>query len=179
MAAITGIRASTASAFRHSTLRVGVIGLGTGTVASYARPGDVLRYYEIDPQVDTIAHEQFTYLDDARARGATILCELAGYGTSDDAYHISAPAENGAGAAISMRSTSSTCTTPKSKMPPGSGCTAPAVTKRLSVSKELRGTLSVYSISWRNWNRAYGAWRDRLRRQGNMIGLRMNYGRCC
>jgi len=39
----------------------------------------------------------------AQARGANILCELTGYGTSDDAHHISAPAENGAGAAISMK----------------------------------------------------------------------------
>ncbi len=42
-------------------------------------------------------------LDSARARGAQILCEFTGYGTSDDAHHISAPAENGAGAAISMK----------------------------------------------------------------------------
>lgn len=42
-------------------------------------------------------------LDYAQARGANILCEFSGYGTSDDAHHISAPAENGAGAAISMR----------------------------------------------------------------------------
>jgi 3-oxoacyl-[acyl-carrier-protein] synthase II len=42
-------------------------------------------------------------LEHARARGANILCELSGYGTTDDAYHISAPAENGAGAAMSMQ----------------------------------------------------------------------------
>jgi 3-oxoacyl-[acyl-carrier-protein] synthase II len=42
-------------------------------------------------------------LEYARARGANILCELSGYGATDDAHHISAPAENGAGAAISMR----------------------------------------------------------------------------
>ncbi len=42
-------------------------------------------------------------LEFARARGATILCEVSGYGTTDDAYHISAPAENGAGAALSMQ----------------------------------------------------------------------------
>ena len=41
-------------------------------------------------------------LESAQARGARILCEFAGYGTTDDAHHISAPAENGAGAAISM-----------------------------------------------------------------------------
>jgi 3-oxoacyl-[acyl-carrier-protein] synthase II len=42
-------------------------------------------------------------LEYALARGATILCEFGGYGTSDDAHHISAPAENGVGAAISMQ----------------------------------------------------------------------------
>lgn len=42
-------------------------------------------------------------LEHATARGATILGEISGYGTTDDAHHISAPAENGAGAAISMQ----------------------------------------------------------------------------
>jgi 3-oxoacyl-[acyl-carrier-protein] synthase II len=42
-------------------------------------------------------------LEHAQARSANILCEFTGYGTTDDAHHISAPAENGAGAVISMR----------------------------------------------------------------------------
>ncbi len=42
-------------------------------------------------------------LEHAQARGAQILCEVSGYGTTDDAHHISAPAENGAGAALSMK----------------------------------------------------------------------------
>lgn len=42
-------------------------------------------------------------LEHALARGATILAEVSGYGNTDDAYHISAPAENGAGAALCMK----------------------------------------------------------------------------
>ena len=42
-------------------------------------------------------------LEHAQERGAKILAEITGYGTTDDAHHISAPAENGAGAAMSMK----------------------------------------------------------------------------
>src|SRR5512133_1110135 len=42
-------------------------------------------------------------LEHAKTRGAKILCEISGYGTTDDAFHISAPAENGAGAELCMR----------------------------------------------------------------------------
>jgi 3-oxoacyl-[acyl-carrier-protein] synthase II len=42
-------------------------------------------------------------LEHAQARGARILGEMVGYGCTNDAFHISAPAENGAGAALCMR----------------------------------------------------------------------------
>jgi len=38
----------------------------------------------------------------AKARGAHIYCELSGFGMSDDAFHMTSPPEDGAGAALSM-----------------------------------------------------------------------------
>lgn len=45
--------------------KVAVIGLGSGSLAAYARPGDLFRFYEINPLVEKIARENFTYLKDA------------------------------------------------------------------------------------------------------------------
>jgi beta-ketoacyl-acyl-carrier-protein synthase II len=42
-------------------------------------------------------------LEHALSRGAKILAEVVGYGSTNDAFHISAPAENGSGAAVCMR----------------------------------------------------------------------------
>jgi 3-oxoacyl-[acyl-carrier-protein] synthase II len=42
-------------------------------------------------------------LESAQRRSARILAEVVGYGSTNDAYHISAPAENGAGAALCMQ----------------------------------------------------------------------------
>ena len=52
--------------------RYGVIGLGVGVLTSYARPGDYVRFYEINPDVLNIASEYFTFLSRARARGADV-----------------------------------------------------------------------------------------------------------
>lgn len=55
-----------------ATRRVGIIGLGSGTLAAYAGPGQTFRFYDINPQVFHAADEYFSYLSDARDRGATI-----------------------------------------------------------------------------------------------------------
>ena len=47
---------------------IGVIGLGTGTLASYGKPGDRVRYYEINPLVIKISRTEFTYLNDCQAQ---------------------------------------------------------------------------------------------------------------
>lgn len=55
-------------------LKVGIIGLGVGTLAAYGRPGDHYRFYEINPAVEELATRsyggpdlRFTYLADCRA----------------------------------------------------------------------------------------------------------------
>jgi spermidine synthase len=47
--------------------RVGVVGLGVGTLASYGRAGDVIRFYEINPQVVELARTRFSFLNDSKA----------------------------------------------------------------------------------------------------------------
>lgn len=46
----------------HQKRNIGVIGLGIGTLAAWARAGDRLRFYEIDPNVIALAGERFDYL---------------------------------------------------------------------------------------------------------------------
>jgi SAM-dependent methyltransferase len=48
--------------------RIGILGLGCGTLAAYGRVNDTLRIYEINPLVVQIAQREFTYLRDTPAR---------------------------------------------------------------------------------------------------------------
>ncbi len=53
------------------SLRVGLVGLGAGTLAAYGRPGDYFRFYEINPEVVKLSsgpQPVFTYLRDSAAR---------------------------------------------------------------------------------------------------------------
>ena len=51
----------------RNPVRVGAIGLGTGTIAALTEKGDYLRFYEINPQVEEFARKHFTYLSDTPA----------------------------------------------------------------------------------------------------------------
>ncbi len=52
---------------RKDPIKVGVIGLGAGTIAAYGSKGDVYRFYDINPEVVTIAKREFTYLSSSDA----------------------------------------------------------------------------------------------------------------
>lgn len=56
-----------------SGLKMGVVGLGVGTVSAYGKPGDTLRFYEINPDVVEFAKVPFTYLADSKAEVDLVL----------------------------------------------------------------------------------------------------------
>jgi hypothetical protein len=71
-----GVNAGVGRAFANQPLRragqpmrVGVVGLGAGTLASFSRAGDVLRFYELNPAAIDLARTHFTFLS---ASAATI-----------------------------------------------------------------------------------------------------------
>ena len=64
----SGIGVAIKSRQERGPIRVGVIGLGTGTIAAYGRPGDVYRFYDIDPRVLQLARQEFSFLADSPAK---------------------------------------------------------------------------------------------------------------
>lgn len=58
---------------KDRTLRIGVVGLGCGTVAAYGQKGDVVRFYEINPEVVRLSDKYFTYRKDTPAEVDVVL----------------------------------------------------------------------------------------------------------
>ncbi len=59
--------------FAGKPVRVGVIGLGAGSLAVYGNEGDVYRFYDIDPAVVGVARKWFTYVADSPAKTEIVL----------------------------------------------------------------------------------------------------------
>ena len=64
----SGVGLAIASKQAHGPIRLGVVGLGAGTLSAYGRVGDTVRFYELDPDVVKISHEKFTYLTSCPAK---------------------------------------------------------------------------------------------------------------
>jgi hypothetical protein len=48
--------------------RIGIIGLGAGTISAYGRKGDEIRYYELNPSVVDVAHRYFSFIQQSEAK---------------------------------------------------------------------------------------------------------------
>lgn len=68
----TGIGRALDSIKDKPDARIGVVGMGAGTVSCYAQNGQTIRFYDINPDVVRIAKKHFTYLGDAEKRGAKV-----------------------------------------------------------------------------------------------------------
>jgi SAM-dependent methyltransferase len=64
----TGVALAVRERQAQGPIRMGVIGLGTGTMAAFGRAGDYIRFYEINPLVPKIARGQFYFVPDSKAK---------------------------------------------------------------------------------------------------------------
>ena len=69
----SGAGIALSEAGKHGSIRVGVIGLGVGTLAAYGRQGDHYTFYDINPLVIKLATGWFTFLRDSSARVDIVL----------------------------------------------------------------------------------------------------------
>jgi len=63
----SGVGLAIAARQAAGPVKLGFVGLGIGTLSAYGRGGDLLRFYEIDPQVVDLAKTYFGYLGSTRA----------------------------------------------------------------------------------------------------------------
>ncbi|HEY1052836.1 MAG TPA: fused MFS/spermidine synthase [Prosthecobacter sp.] len=73
----TGIGKALDSLKASPNARVGVVGMGAGTVSCYGKSGHTYRFYDINPEVVRVAQQHFTYLDDLQLRGAKLEIVIA------------------------------------------------------------------------------------------------------
>jgi len=64
----SGVGLALRSCCQGRARNVGVIGLGVGTIAAYGKPGDRIRFYEINPAVPPIARNVFSYIRESGAQ---------------------------------------------------------------------------------------------------------------
>ena len=65
---LTGVGMTLRALQDAGPVKIGIAGLGVGTLAAYGRPGDQFRFYELNPQVIAAAYEYFTFLKQSKAK---------------------------------------------------------------------------------------------------------------
>ncbi|MHC5157576.1 MAG: fused MFS/spermidine synthase [Planctomycetota bacterium] len=58
---------------KQENRKIGIVGLGVGTIAVYGHKTDTIRFYEINPEVERLARKYFTYLEDSKAQVDVVL----------------------------------------------------------------------------------------------------------
>jgi hypothetical protein len=68
--ALVALQTQSLRSAHPQNIRIGVVGLGIGTLAAYGKPSDYIRFYEINPEVTRIAKDDkyFTYLENCAAK---------------------------------------------------------------------------------------------------------------
>jgi hypothetical protein len=75
LAATRFVRAGSVSAGSQEGVHFGIVGMGIGTMSAFAKAGDRVRYYEINPEVIHVATGQvpfFTFVKDSRAHASVV-----------------------------------------------------------------------------------------------------------
>lgn len=70
---LRGAREGRGARGEPAALRIGCIGLGVGVIAAHTVPGDVVRFYELNPAVAAVADDEFTFLSEAGGTVAVVL----------------------------------------------------------------------------------------------------------
>jgi SAM-dependent methyltransferase len=68
-----GIALTNAEALYGARPRIGVVGLGSGTLACYARPSETFTFFEIDPAMVEVARNQFSFLSQCAPQARVVL----------------------------------------------------------------------------------------------------------
>ncbi|MBN9435808.1 fused MFS/spermidine synthase [Bosea sp. (in: a-proteobacteria)] len=66
-------RNATRRANPDAPVRIGIVGLGAGMLAALGRPGDIIRYYELNPAVKDLVDRHFSFVRDSQAKVEIVL----------------------------------------------------------------------------------------------------------
>ena len=140
--------------------RIGVVGLGVGTLAAYGRPGDQMWFFEVNPDVITVAERHFTYLSDSQARveivlgdGRQAIAQL-GTGQRPQAYDALVLDAFSGDAIPTHLLTTEAFGLYLSRLAPDGVLAVNVSNRHADLSRVVRGLAQAHGLAWR-WRRAH------------------------